>query len=357
MGLRRAMIDNNLKIFNDLKNLKNKKILIVSGGTGGHIFPAVVFGSSLKDKYNAEVSYISGARPLELEIYKALNIAPYKLSLSGSPLGSRSFFARSPLKILKRLFEMLKAFFESLKYINKIRPERVFLFGGYISFMPLLICKIKKIKVIIHEQNAVAGRVTRIAARLKIPVASGWEICEGLNKKNFVYVGIPVREPKRFSRPEAVKRLKIPDNIANKLLSLKIIGVAGGSLGGRGLAQKILDAANELDEFYFLMLGDEPEFIKNKNNNKPKNIYFTGRQWDINPFYSLCDILICRAGGSTLAEILKWGIPAVSVPWSGAAENHQYKNAECFAKMGGGLVWHEDDKITLVDAIKKLKIY
>ena len=269
------------------------RVLIVSGGTGGHIFPAAVFGKWLKDNKQAEVFYMCGSRELELEIYKSLSITPYKLSLSGSPLGSRS-----PVKILKRLYELLKSFYEALRFINKIRPDYIFLFGGYISFMPLVIAKLKHVKLIVHEQNAAAGRVTRIAAKLSVPIAAGWQECFGVEKNKFVTAGIP---PVKYSRSDAIKKLNIPVETANKLLkaNIKIIGVAGGSLGSRSLMNKIFDAAGELSaasqsleyEYYFLMLGDAP---KNYDLNL-NNIYFTGRQWDMNPFYSLCDALICRA--------------------------------------------------------------
>ncbi|MBR1418604.1 MAG: UDP-N-acetylglucosamine--N-acetylmuramyl-(pentapeptide) pyrophosphoryl-undecaprenol N-acetylglucosamine transferase [Synergistaceae bacterium] len=332
------------------------RVLIVSGGTGGHIFPAAVFGKWLEDNKQAEIFYMCGSRALELEIYKSLNIKPYKLSLSGSPLGSRS-----PVKILKRLYELLKSFYEALKIINKMRPDYIFLFGGYISFMPLVIAKLKHVKLIVHEQNAAAGRVTRIAAKLGVPIAAGWQECFGVEKIKFITAGIPVREPVRYSRGEAIKKLNIPAETANKLLkaNIKIIGVAGGSLGSRSLMNKIFDAAKELSaasqslehEYYFLMLGDAPkDYDLNLNN-----IYFTGRQWDMNPFYSLCDALICRAGGSTLAEALTWHIPAISVPWPGAAENHQVRNANCFYDLGGGLVYHEDQEdARLAELIIKL---
>ena len=74
---------------------------------------------------------------------------------------------------------------------------------------------------------------------------------------------------------------------------------------------------NMISDISFLFLGDPP------GPDLPPNVRFVGRQWDMNPFYSLCDVLICRAGGSTLAEVLQWGIPAVVVPWEGAAEGHQ----------------------------------
>ncbi|MBQ9582291.1 MAG: UDP-N-acetylglucosamine--N-acetylmuramyl-(pentapeptide) pyrophosphoryl-undecaprenol N-acetylglucosamine transferase [Synergistaceae bacterium] len=323
-----------------------KRVLIVSGGTGGHIFPAAVFGKWLEDNQHCEVYYMCGSRELELEIYKSLNITPYKLSLSGSPLGSRSVF-----KILKRLGEMLKAFMQVLSFIKQIKPDRIFLFGGYISFMPLLIAKLKHIKLAVHEQNSIAGRVTRIAAKFGVKIAAGWQECLGVKQDKFVTSGIPVREPVRYSREDAILKLNIKPEFASKLLHAKIIGVAGGSLGSKALINKIYQAAGKLNNYYFLMLGDRPDGFTELDN-----IYFTGRQWDMNPFYSLCDALICRAGGSTLAEALRWEIPAVSVPWLASAENHQVKNAQCFRELGGGLVYLEnlDANNSLADLIINL---
>ena len=74
----------------------------------------------------------------------------------------------------------------------------------------------------------------------------------------------------------------------------------------------------------------------------------------MNSFYSLCDVLVCRAGGSTLAEALRWGIPTLAVPWEAAAEGHQVKNALCFAAEGGGDVWRENDNTPLEKAIEAL---
>lgn len=328
-----------------INNNSIKRVLIVSGGTGGHIFPAAVFGKWLEDNKHCEVYYMCGARELELEIYKSLNITPYKLSLSGSPLGSKS-----PVKILKRFCEMLKAFMQTLRFIKQIKPDKIFLFGGYISFMPLLIAKLKHIKLAVHEQNSIAGRVTRIAAKLGVKIAAGWQECLGVKQDKFVTAGIPVREPVKYSRQYAILKLNIKPEFAGKLYKSKIIGVAGGSLGSKALINKIYQAASKLNNYYFLMLGDRPEGLTELDN-----IYFTGRQWDMNPFYSLCDALICRAGGSTLAEALAWKIPAVSVPWLASAENHQVKNAQCFHELGGGVYLENlDANNSLADLIINL---
>ncbi len=293
----------------------SRKILIVSGGTGGHIFPSIVLGKRFESDGRI-VKWLCGSRNLELEIYSSSGIEPLKITLSGSPLGSKSVF-----KIFKRTGDLIKSFFETLKYIREFQPDIIFLFGGYVSFAPLIIAKFKKIPLRLHEQNAVAGRVTRISERLGVLILTGWKNCRGIKK--FIYAGIPVRKPERITRKKALEilDLKIADN-------KKIIGVAGGSLGSGTLSEVLKKTAatlknNDID-FVFLSSKVKTDF---------ENTHFILPQWDMNPFYSICDVLVCRSGGSTLAESLKWEIPTVTVPWSGAADNHQEANAEEFIKV------------------------
>ncbi|MCR4819192.1 MAG: UDP-N-acetylglucosamine--N-acetylmuramyl-(pentapeptide) pyrophosphoryl-undecaprenol N-acetylglucosamine transferase [Fretibacterium sp.] len=315
-------------------------VLIVSGGTGGHIFPAVVFGRWLEQNRGAAVSWLSGSRPLEAEIYASAGVEPYRLSLEGSPLG-----VRSPMRVLRRSLSLFSAFGETRRCLNEVRPEVVFLFGGYVSFAPLLLCRRRGIPVVVHEQNAVAGRVTRLASRLGVTVTTGWKECAGL-RGPFTPVGIPVREPERIPREEALRRLKLsfPENT-------RVVGVASGSLGSRPLAEELMGAAKALrgrDGAEFVLLGEAMP-------GGGENVHFVGRQWDMNPFYSLCDVLVCRAGGSTLAEALRWGIPTLAIPWEKSAEGHQVKNALCFAAEGGGSVWRENSGTTsLEDEVKAL---
>ncbi|CBL28491.1 UDP-N-acetylglucosamine--N-acetylmuramyl-(pentapeptide) pyrophosphoryl-undecaprenol N-acetylglucosamine transferase [Fretibacterium fastidiosum] len=154
-----------------------RSALIVAGGTGGHIFPALVFGRWLEAHCGAAVSYLSGSRPLEAEIYAAAGVTPFRLSLEGSPLG-----VRSPLKVLRRSLALVSAFGEVSRRLAEVRPTTAFLFGGYVSFAPLLLCRLRGIPVVFHEQNAVAGRVTRLASRLGAVIASGWEECQGRSR-------------------------------------------------------------------------------------------------------------------------------------------------------------------------------
>ena len=301
----------------------NKKFLIAAGGTGGHIFPAIVFGRKL-EKENSEVKWLCGSRELEKEIYASAGINPLLLKLSGSPLGTHSI-----KKIFGRIFDLIKSFLQTRKYIKDFKPDEIFLFGGYISFAPLLIAKLSKIPVTLHEQNAVAGKVTRIAAKFGAKILTGWQSCEGI--KNFHYYGIPVREPVRMAREDALKILGLDIKKDSK-----IIGIAGGSLGSGALSKILTEAAGHCKNFEFVFLSHE-----RKNS---ENTHFIPPQWNMNPFYSICDVIVCRAGGSTLAEILKWKILAVTIPWPGAADNHQVKNAEEFIKLSEhSKIFHEGD--------------
>ena len=299
-------------------------ILIASGGTGGHIFPAIVFGKSLQDKGD-NVSWLCGSRELESAIYHSAGIDPVILPLSGSPMGTKS-----PGKIFRRIIDVYRALRETVKYIKAFRPDEVYLFGGYISFAPLVAAKLRGIPVTLHEQNTVAGRVARIAAKLGARIITGWPVCEGI--KSFTYTGTPAREPVRMARDEALQILGI--NVRD---GSKIVGVAGGSLGSGPLSEILKKAAKLCPECEFI-------FLSAKDIHDDGNMHFIPSQWDMNPFYSVCDVLVCRSGGSTLAEVLKWGMPAITVPWPGAMDNHQSKNAAEFVKLAkNARVFNEND--------------
>ncbi|MDR2180930.1 MAG: UDP-N-acetylglucosamine--N-acetylmuramyl-(pentapeptide) pyrophosphoryl-undecaprenol N-acetylglucosamine transferase [Synergistaceae bacterium] len=310
---------------------KTVKILIVAGGTGGHIFPALAFGRWILDQKRAEhVFYLSGNRPLENEIYTSQGIRPYRLPLSGSPLGGGSF-----TRNFRRWMELFRSFFQAGHFLRQERPAMCFLFGGYVSLMPLFWCRLLGIPAIAHEQNVCAGKVTRLASRFRVPIASGWNECRGVDV--FTPVGVPVRPLNRMSRETAASVLEI--DVKNGEL---VVGVIGGSLSSGSLSLlvgEISKSAANVNEgnCVFLVLSDAPDF------SVREKVHFVGRQWDMSPFYSLCDAVICRAGASTLSELAIYGIPALVIPWKLASDRHQEANGECFAASTGNMIWLGDE--------------
>lgn len=289
------------------------RIIIAAGGTGGHIFPAIVFGKKLESQ-GSQVSWLCGSRKLEREIYESEGISPVILPLEGSPLGTRSV-----TKIFARIIDVFRSLCQTLGHVKTFKPDEIYLFGGYISFAPLIAAKLKRIPVTLHEQNAVAGKVTRFAEKLGVKIITGWPSCQGI--RHFTYTGIPVRDPERLPREQALMNLGLKIDP-----QAKIIGIAGGSLGSGPLSELLTKTADLCKNYEFI-------FLSSKEQTNHGNKHYILPQWDMNPFYSVCDILVCRAGGSTLAEVLKWEIPAIIIPWPGAADNHQVSNAREFVKL------------------------
>ncbi len=317
----------------------SNRVLIASGGTGGHIFPAIVFGKGLQENGDS-VKWLCGSRELERTIYTSAGIVPEILPISGSPMGTKS-----PVKILGRIADMCKSITMTSRIIKTFRPDAIYVFGGYISFAPLLLGKLKRIPVTLYEQNAVAGRVARIAEKLGADIRTGWPVCEGI--KHFTYTGTPAREPVRLGRDEALRELglKIP-------VDSRIVGIAGGSLGSGPLSELMRRTAE-------LCRGCEFVFLSSKERRDDGNMHFILSQWDMNAFYSVSDVLVCRSGGSTLAEVLKWGMPAITIAWPGAMDNHQEKNAREFVKLSkNGRIFPEsgrpEDLAAMIHALSLL---
>jgi UDP-N-acetylglucosamine--N-acetylmuramyl-(pentapeptide) pyrophosphoryl-undecaprenol N-acetylglucosamine transferase len=130
-----------------------------------------------------------------------------------------------------------------------------------------------------------------------------------------------------------------------------VIGVVGGSLSSASLASLAGQIGASGKASLVIVLGPPPDAAPVSFDPM---VRFVGRRWDMTPFYSLCDAVVCRAGASTLAELAALGIPALVVPWKKAADGHQEANARCFAALTGNSVWDEDDRPALNAALSRL---
>ena len=305
-----------------------KRLVLVAGGTGGRIFPAIGLGQCLSSQMpDLEVSYVSGSRPLELEIYGNAGIEPVFLPCEGSPLGTGG------VRAVTRWIQVLRSVRAMTRFFGETKPDACVLFGGYVSFPALVAGRIKRVRTLVHEQNAVAGKVTRLASRLGIVPLTGWEACEPFSKGQFEEIGVPVRPMKRLPRREAWNKLGLgglPDG--------KICLVLGGSLGSSALAGKVVEISRlpEFTGWSFLVMGKEMG-----DNHPSDRVWGIPRRWDMGPLYSLADVAVARGGASTLSELRAWAIPALVVPWPESRDDHQAANARLFEESGCGLVWDE----------------
>ncbi len=325
------------------KSAPERKIAIAAGGTGGHIVPAVALAQWASGQHDrTETRFYCGSRPLEREIFLSLEITPKVLPIDGSPFSGTIF---------RRIVRSAGLFVSTLACLRDFvfwKPDACLLFGGYASFPALLAARTLGIPVHVHEQNAVAGKVTKLAAKWGAQVFSGWEICKGLEVGSFRHTGIPVRFFRNLPPEDAWLKL----NCKGKPPDGPKVLVLGGSLASSAvgtITQKLAELP-QLRGWIFLVLGCKGA------TKRAANVIFVSRTWDLSPLFSLADCAISRGGASTLAELALFGIPSIVVPWKEAADDHQNENAKVFAETGYGYTWDEEveDLDTLAERLQKL---
>lgn len=305
-----------------------RRLLLVAGGTGGHIMPAIAFGRWAEEhRSGTEVGYVCGTRSLELEIYSSAGLVPRRMKLEGSPLSGGL-----PLKKrIERFFSLAAAFAAARKIIREFRPDCCVLFGGYVSLPFLVVCKALRIPTIVHEQNACAGIVTKVAAKAGTPVLTGWESCFPLARSSFVRVGVPVREFKKQERAEALRALGVTAEASGRFVAV----IFSGSLGSAPIKAIINEIAGgaAFADWLFLIAA-----VSDKTERIADNVWVLPKIWEPSPLFFAADILVTRGGGSTLTEIATLGIPALIIPWRKAAKDHQYRNSLAFLSENAGII-------------------
>ena len=304
-----------------------RKVLLAAGGTGGHIWPAVSFGRWIKaHEEHVVVEYACGRRPLELEIYKAAGVRPHDLSMYGSPLSGGG------LERARRARSLATAFFEAKSLLRRFKPDVCVLFGGYISFPFLAACRLCGVTAVMHEQNAYAGKVTRLAAKMGVDVFSGWRSCEPLASSRFTYVGVPVREFEQMTPQQAWKKLELPGELPPGPKAV----VFSGSLGSVPIKDMVgeLSREEQFRSWTFILPA-----VSDLTRKEGDNVWLLPKIWNAAPLFRLADMAVVRAGGSTLTEIGTMAVPAIVAPWRGAADDHQYHNAVAYIAENKALMW------------------
>ena len=317
---------------NKMTNQKSKKIALVAGGTGGHIFPAISLGEWIvKHDPNASVIFFCGNRQLEGNIYCSHGITPIVLPVKGSP------FSGSLKQKIARTVNIVRAFFNAFAYLREESPDFILFFGGYISFPVYLAAKLRSLPVAIHEQNACAGKVTRFLAKFNELIFTGFKACWPLDSGKTVYTGIPIREFNLLPKNMAMEELGLSCKISS---NSKIVLVLTGSLGSETIKTKLLSlvSGGNFSDVQFVMPATSEKVEKVRHN-----IWLLPRVWKAELLFSIADAIIARAGGSSLAEIGALKIPAIIIPWKDAKDNHQYYNAREFVQEHSALLLDEDD--------------
>ena len=320
-----------------------KKIVIATGGTGGHIFPAYSLANYLENKNFIIKLTLDERGSIYLKEYNNLNL----VKIPSSPLKKKNIF-----KIIYSFFIISFSIIKSLLILIFDRPSLILGMGGYSSFPVCFAASILRIQFIIYENNLIIGKANKYLLPFAKKIFVSYKELEGISEKHrdkVVEVGNIIREE--------IINSNVSKNSITKFDSLNIL-VLGGSQAARVFA----------DEFpqIFKKIKDSKIRIKiyqqchNSQNDKLSKFYeeaqidfeifnFTSKIID---YYSKSNLVITRSGASVLGELINFKIPFISIPLPTSADNHQYKNAEFYSKKGyGNFLEEKDIKNKLYDLI------
>lgn len=292
-----------------------KRILICAGGTGGHIFPAIALAEKLgTNRPDIDFCFIGGR--LETNRFFPKTEYPF-YSISCSSLS----FSK-PWQLPLAGLHILKGLKQSRTMIKEYQPDLIVAFGSYYTFPTLLAARMAKIPYILHESNRIPGKVNRLMASGAVATALHFPDVEIKGTK--AIVSMPLRNGCRkglVSREQAAAYYGL-DPLKKTLLIL------GGSQGARMLNKVVEESQFPFEQVIHLTGSHSKETINGKvvKEFEPQMSYAL----------TLADAAICRAGASTIAELIEFELPSVLVPYPQAAENHQEANALFFKEVVGG---------------------
>jgi len=310
-----------------------KTLLVMAGGTGGHIFPGIAVADELKAQ-GWNIHWLGTADRMEANIVPAHGYDISFINISG-------LRGKKLLTMFIMPFKLLHSLIQARRVIKRVKPDVVLGMGGYASAPGGLAAWLSRVPLIVHEQNAAAGLSNRLLARIANKVCCAFPNAFASNVDADV-VGNPLRASigKKSTAPET----KITGEYSEKNNHVsKNILIVGGSLGAQVLNNVIPQSFNDLltrDESYCLWhqtgSGNQEKVVasyqqKNIDSGKVKvNEFIT----DIAAAYTWADIVICRAGALTVSELAMAATPAIFVPLPHAVDDHQTKNALYLVKRG-----------------------
>ncbi len=319
-----------------------RTIMIMAGGTGGHIFPGLAGADYLRAQ-GWRIVWLGAPVGMEAKLVVPRGYTMAWISMSGVRGKGVLRFALLPL-------QLLIAFWQSARAIFRHRPDVVLGMGGYVSFPGGMMAALFKRPLAIHEQNSIAGLANRVLAKVADCVLAGFPGAFG-TARAVIWAGNPVRAD--------VAALETPEQRYRPRSGRLRLTVIGGSLGARALNEMVPQALALLPEV-------ERPFVTHQSGARhlsqvEMNYRNAGVTAEIVPFiddvarrYAESDLIICRAGASTIAELAAAGVASVLVPFPHAVDDHQTHNARFLSEQGAAVLipQHELTAKKLADLLR-----
>lgn len=322
------------------------KAIISAGGTGGHIYPALAIINKIKSmEPSSEILYIGTTDRMESTLIPEKNIPYVGLEMEGI---NRKNILKN-ISVLKKYFSAIK---KAQKEIKKFNPDVVIGVGGYVTAPVIKAAKKLKYKAIIHEQNSIPGvsneALSKIADKILVSLP---DTVKYFPKEKTVYTGNPRSEEITTIKKATKKEFGLSEN-------KKLVVIVMGSLGSATINKKELSLIKEFTNksYEVLLITGEKYFADYQEINIPSNVKVKPFLNNLINLLKISDLIVSRAGASTIAEITAIGLPAILVPSPYVTNNHQLKNAKELEKNGACLILEEKDfnKENLINLIDKV---
>jgi UDP-N-acetylglucosamine--N-acetylmuramyl-(pentapeptide) pyrophosphoryl-undecaprenol N-acetylglucosamine transferase len=301
----------------------NRTILIMAGGTGGHIYPGLAVADVLHEQ-GWKVVWLGAPKSMEAELVPKHGYAIAWVNFTGVR-------GKGVLRLLTLPFTLLRALVQSADAIFRHRPDVVLGMGGYITMPGGLMAAILRRPLVVHEQNSIAGMSNKVLAKLATRVLSGFPDVI----KHTLWCGNPVRGD--------IAALDEPQQRYSERSGKLNLLVVGGSLGAQALNEAVPKALALMSE------QERPQVI---HQTGKKHLEAVRQQYaqagvnaDIRAFlddmasqYAKADVVICRAGALTIAELAAAGVASVLVPFPFAVDDHQTHNARFLSEQGAAIL-------------------
>ncbi len=298
------------------------RILIAGGGTGGHLFPGIAIAEAFleKDPKN-RVLFVSAGNPFELSVLSKKGFEHRSITVEG--IKGRGLLNQA-ISILK----IPKGIFESLLILKEFKPDLVVGIGSYSAGPVAVGAWLLGIKIVLHEQNILPGITNRILSCIAERIYVSFKSTKAMfNPKKVCVAGNPVRrEILQYAKERS-------ENLPFTVL------IIGGSQGAHSINMAIMDALKhikEKDKFFFVHQTGSVDEKRVKNRYLSHGFSCTVKAFfnDMAEQYQKCNLVICRAGATTLAEVTAVGKGVIFVPYPFAADNHQVLNARTLTNAG-----------------------
>ncbi len=305
--------------------LDKRPILVTAGGTGGHVYPGLAVARALIEQ-NIPVIWMGTHKGLEARVIPAAGIEMAWLDVNG--LRGKGLTA-----LLVAPINLVRALFQSIKIMRRYRPVAVLGMGGFVAGPGGLVASLMGIPVVIHEQNAVAGLTNKLLSRFSKKILEGFpqtfsNYFGSAKQSKIIAVGNPVRKD--------ISAIVSPEKRLTGRKGTSRLLIIGGSLGAQALNETVPQALAVLDKKSRPIVRHQAG--KGKDETTHADYKAMGVDATVTPFiedmaeaYEWADLIICRAGALTIAEVAAAGLASILVPYPYAVDDHQSANAAYLA--------------------------